>query len=197
MLRSWTDSRTLALIPRAIAINLAVGQVVALIKLPVYLDAVGTVLVGSLSGPVAGAVTGALSSCLAGVITNPTLLPFALVAAVVGVLAGWMAWFGAFRRFWTAIASGLVCGVVAAACSAPINYALFGGVTGQGTDVLVAFFRYHGSSVFMSAFGQALAADPIDKALTFFIVAWVLQCSPGRLLDQYPRGLRAVGRQSE
>ena len=42
----------LALIPRAVALNLALGAVVGALKLPVYLDSVGTILVGGARGPV-------------------------------------------------------------------------------------------------------------------------------------------------
>ena len=35
---------TWVLIPVAIAINIAIGQIVVLLKLPVYLDSIGTVL---------------------------------------------------------------------------------------------------------------------------------------------------------
>jgi energy-coupling factor transport system substrate-specific component len=41
---------TVALIPVAMAMNIAVGQLVALLKLPVYLDCIDTVLVGLACG---------------------------------------------------------------------------------------------------------------------------------------------------
>ena len=40
------STMTWVLIPVAIAINVAIGQIVATLKLPVYLDSIGTVLVG-------------------------------------------------------------------------------------------------------------------------------------------------------
>ena len=57
---------TWVLIPVAIAINIAVGQIVVLLKLPVFLDSIGTVLVGIICGPWAGALTGALSNTIWG-----------------------------------------------------------------------------------------------------------------------------------
>ena len=42
---------TWVLIPVAIAINIAIGQIVVLLKLPVFLDSIGTVLVAALSVP--------------------------------------------------------------------------------------------------------------------------------------------------
>lgn len=188
------DSRTLALIPRAMAINLVVGQVVAIVKLPVYLDSIGTVLVGVLCGPLAGALTGFLSNVLVGFIAAPTMLPFAVVGAVIGALAGGLASARIFRAWWSAVCGGACVGVVAAACSAPISAWLFGGVTGGGTDLVVALFRAQGLSALQASFSQGLTVDPLDKAITFAVVAWVLRCASARLLDQYPRGAVASGR---
>ena len=50
----------LALMPVAIAINIAVGAIIVALRLPIYLDSIGTVLVGVLAGPWAGALTGLL-----------------------------------------------------------------------------------------------------------------------------------------
>ncbi|HKG53288.1 MAG TPA: hypothetical protein VKB04_03430, partial [Anaerolineales bacterium] len=60
------NTMTWVLIPVAIAINITIGQIVVLLKLPVYLDSIGTVLVAVLCGPWAGAVTGALSNTIWG-----------------------------------------------------------------------------------------------------------------------------------
>ena len=51
---------TWVLIPVAIAINIAIGQIVVLLKLPVFLDSIGTVLVAALCGPWLCALTRAL-----------------------------------------------------------------------------------------------------------------------------------------
>lgn len=39
------------LIPLGIAVNFICGQIVVLLKLPIYLDAVGSMIVGALCGP--------------------------------------------------------------------------------------------------------------------------------------------------
>lgn len=166
----------------------------AIVKLPIYLDSIGTVLVGILAGPFAGALTGALSNVLAGMIMGPTLIPFAVPAAAIGFLAGWAGRFGAMRSTPRAVIAGMVTGAIAARISAPISAYLFGGVTGGGTDLLVIFFRALGYPLEQATFMQGLTVDPLDKVVTFLLVAWVLHASPARLLDQYPRGLAATGR---
>ena len=87
-------TRVLILMPIAIAMNIILGQTVAAaLKIPIYLDSIGTILVGVLAGPLAGAATGFLANLLwAYVIPPPFQYPpaaaFAIVAAVIGLMAG-------------------------------------------------------------------------------------------------------------
>jgi energy-coupling factor transport system substrate-specific component len=88
------DTRTIVLMPLAIALNIILGQAVAAaIKIPIYLDSIGTILVGALAGPLAGALTGFLSNALWTYVVPPPFqsafaAPFAIVAVVIGLLAG-------------------------------------------------------------------------------------------------------------
>jgi hypothetical protein len=93
---------TLTLIPVAIAINIAMGSIVSYLKLPIYLDSIGTVLVGVLCGPVAGALTGLLSDLIWSILPlpgggGPTVAFFAPVGGVIGLMAGFWAGRGVFR----------------------------------------------------------------------------------------------------
>ena len=96
------STATLALMPVAIAINIAVGAIVVALRLPIYLDSIGTVLVGVVAGPWAGALTGLLANLIWAILpvpggAGPTTAFFAPVAAVIGLLAGFWAGRGAFR----------------------------------------------------------------------------------------------------
>lgn len=254
--RGGLNSTALALIPLAIAINIAVGQLVAVLKLPVYLDSIGTVLTGALLGPWIGLVTGALSNIIWTLLgINPPAIWFAPVAAVIGLLAGLAGRAGMFQRpsprwlsaliggvFLFALAlfvmsfvyattdeqgnlilpqagdllaqqpivfvlafvlglaagyfvlknagyaglSGLATGVVAAVISAPIAAYVFGGLTGGGTDALVAAFRATGAGVLASAFAQGTVSDPFDKMTSFMLVYLIIQLLPRRLLQRFP-----------
>jgi len=88
-IRSDFTTLTWVMIPVAIAINIAVGQLIYALKVPLYLDSIGTVLVGVLAGPWAGALTGLLANLIWGLSgLNVTYAPFAAGAAVTGTLAG-------------------------------------------------------------------------------------------------------------
>jgi preprotein translocase subunit SecE len=246
------STRTLVLIPIAIAINIAIGQLVYYLKLPIYLDSIGTVLVGALVGPWAGAVTGGLANLLWGVVPPPFQnaysVPFFYVAMVIGLMAGYFGKRGVFEKesprwlsvvigavFFFSLAmfilafinvdnsqgyaifpsmkdlvsqymvvfvlavligaaigyyllqnsgyvglAGLATGVVAAILSAPTAAVVFGGVTGGGTDLLVAAFRASGSNIWASVLAQGSVSDPFDKMLSFMVVLFILQALPAR-----------------
>ena len=264
--------RTIVLMPIAIAINIILGAAVAnALKVPIYLDSIGTILVGALAGPIPGALTGFLANVLWQYVIPPPFqgavaAPFAIVAAVIGLLAGifgrvgwlrprtnrpmsqlvlggfvtvvailgvaWLAYLGYqeiigpagfdvasdnvvflvlgwvalalvagtivgllallfVRRDLTAayvVVAGLVTGVVAALISAPISANLFSGVTGSGTDFLVAAFRQAGVEIGAATLGQGLISDPVDKITTFFVVYLVLTAMARRTLARFPQG---------
>ena len=86
----------------AIAINIAVGSIAVFLRLPIYLDSIGTVLVGALAGPWAGALTGILSNLIWSILpipggAGPTAAFFAPVAGVIGLMAGFWASRGVFQ----------------------------------------------------------------------------------------------------
>jgi len=93
---------TLTLMTVAIAINIAVGSISVLLRLPIYLDSIGTVLVGALAGPWAGALTGILSNLIWSILpipggAGPVAAFFAPVAGVIGLMAGFWAGRGVFQ----------------------------------------------------------------------------------------------------
>lgn len=284
------DTRTLVLIPLAIALNIILGQAVgAALRIPIYFDSVGTILVGALAGPIPGALTGLLANTLWTFVVPPPFhsdiaAAFAVVAVVIGLMAGafgrlgwlrprptqdtrklavagmvttaavlglaWLAIVGwatgmgpdfqfgllpgvdpeagltpdqetmliviAFlvlaiiigtivglaamlfvRRDLTAsyvVLAGVLTGIVAGLISAPIAANIFGGVTGAGTDFLVAAFRQAGADVQAAALGQSFVSDPIDKVITFAVVYVILGAMALRTKARFPQGERLVGR---
>ncbi|MGI8657913.1 MAG: hypothetical protein ACR2K4_03970, partial [Candidatus Limnocylindria bacterium] len=270
------DTRTIVLMPLAIAINIVLGAAVAnALKIPIYLDSIGTILVGVLAGPIPGALTGFLSNMLWTYVVPPPFnsgaaAAFAIVAAVIGlgaglvgragwlrprpnrptgqlltgavitvgvialmaylsflgytaiigdsgisvendnvafVILGWLAlalvvltvlgllYMLFARRDLTAsyvVIAGLGMGIVAALISAPISANLFSGVTGAGTDFLVAAFRQAGTDIGNATLGQGLISDPIDKITTFFVVYLILSAMATRTKAGFPQGERLI-----
>ena len=81
--------------------------------------------------------------------------------------------------------AGILTGIVAAAVSAPISAYTSGGLTGAGTDVLVAGFLAAGQSVLVSTLGQGIISDPFDKLASFMMVWAIINLLPLRVRDRF------------
>jgi energy-coupling factor transport system substrate-specific component len=185
-LRKEFTTFSIVLIAVGIGLNIGMGQVPRLVGLPLYLDSIGTVLVGVLVGPWAGAVTGFLANVvwsLTGLF--PQAIAWAGVAAIIGVLASVFARSGWFQLWWRALVAGLITGVVAAVLSAPIAAYVFGGVTGSGTDLVVGMFRAAGLDMLGANMAQGVFSDPLDKGVSFLLVWAVLQALPDRFKARF------------
>ncbi|HEX7492194.1 MAG TPA: hypothetical protein VF337_10895 [Candidatus Limnocylindrales bacterium] len=271
LLSHWASSqfttRVIALMPVAIAMNIALGYTTQkVLNLPIYLDSIGTILVGVVAGPLPGALTGILSNLIwqyaPGIGSGSAIGPFAITAGVIGFVSGIWGYLGVFRArpatglrlivpvaiaiaviavlaarmytipqytdpniggypgwvygaivaigavaamavglfvfirrdaagAWVAVA-GAFTGSIAALVSAPIAANVYEGVTGSGTDFIVATLRQGGADVYNSSLGQGLLSDPIDKTITCFVVLLILSRVSPRLLARFPFGERLV-----
>jgi PAS domain S-box-containing protein len=173
--RTHTLLRAIILIIAAITVNITLGHLVQYVfKWPLFLDSIGTILVGALLGPLAGAATGVMSNLIWGYLyQDPAIIPYSLVAAFIGWAAGYAVAHGAFERFRSVVLTGLLVGIGAALLSAPITAYLNGGVTGGGTDYLTSYLSATGANLIQAATIQGLVSDPLDKVLSFAL-AWLL-----------------------
>lgn len=180
-----SSQAALALIPLGIAFNLALGTIVRALQVPVYLDAVGTILITLLIGWRAGVITGVLSFLIGGVLVNPVLPWFSATQAAIAIYVAAIASRGGFRSHVTTILSGIGLGIVAGVISAPVIVFLFGGITGSGASLIVAFLVASGESIMKSVFLSGLAAEPLDKTLQCLLALWILRGMPQTLLVRF------------
>lgn len=186
------STMTWVLIPVAIAINLTIGQIVLVAKLPVYLDSIGTVLVGVICGPWAGALTGALTNIIAGMILSPDWFPWFPVAAVIGATAGVMANIGYFKTWWKVVVTGFVIAIVATIVGTPIAIIIFGGITASGSSIITAFLLETGRSLLASVLTTNFLSEPLDKIATSLLAFAIIDGLSARYLSRFPRGENAA-----
>lgn len=181
------STMTWVLIPVAIAINIVVGQVVSLLKLPIYLDTIGTVLVGAICGPWAGLLSGALSNVIWGLLIDPNALPWWPVAAIIGFLAGWSGIWGFFKSWWKSLIAGLIIAVGSSISAAPIAVWLYGGITASGSSFITAWLLESGKSMWTAVFSTNFITEPIDKGLTALFAYFIIVGLSKRFISRFPR----------
>jgi energy-coupling factor transport system substrate-specific component len=187
--------RLLALIPLAVGINLALGQFAAATSLPLFLDAVGTVLVACLTGLVPALITGTVSQIVMTVLSgNGTWLAFLPVQLAIAVYATLAARYGLFRSVGRATLAGLGLGLAAATLSWPISYFAFGGVTAGGVTVVTTLLAGLGVPLQWAVYAASLSNDLLDKTVTFLLVRAVLVGLPLRVTARFPSVERSLGR---
>jgi hypothetical protein len=122
------------------------------------------------------------------------VLGYAIAALAIVAVIGFFALLFVRRDLTVAyvVVGGVATGIVAALISAPISANLFGGVTGAGTDFLVAAFRQAGSDIQTATFQQGLLSDPVDKLVTFLTVYIILNAMARRTKARFPQGERLV-----
>lgn len=78
----------ICMIAFAICINFVGGQIALLLRLPIYLDSIGTVFVASTLGPFYGMLPNLLSGLLMGMTVDVYSLYYAPVGIVLGFVTG-------------------------------------------------------------------------------------------------------------
>jgi energy-coupling factor transport system substrate-specific component len=178
---------TLALMAVGIVLNIVLGQVVSLLKLPIFLDSIGTVIVALLAGPWAGGLTGLLTNLIWGMISDPVAAAFAPVALVIGVVAGLCAKYGLFRKWWLAILSGVIISLALSVVAIPIRVYMFGGVTGSGADFITAYLLATGRDLFSAVIITVIADNLIDKVVTALLAWAIVKGLPKRFTARFSR----------
>lgn len=181
------DKLTIFLIPIGIAVNFVGGQLAVLLKLPLFLDAIGTIIVGALCGGLPGAIVG-LGSNLINAISLPTLLPYGIINITFGILAGFLSRKGMLKTLPKAIISGIIYAVIGCGMAVPITVMLYGGFVGTGASVIVTTLMAAGWSVVPATLVSELSAELMDKLTTLIICFVIIKSMPVRLLVKLPFG---------
>ena len=183
---------TLRLIPIGIVLNLLIGSLVTFLKLPIFLDSIGTVLIATTCGPIPGMLTGVMGQFIAGITVNPVLPWYSGTAVAIGLFSGYWASKGFSRKWWMTAIGGLLTGLLAAIVSAPVTTYVFGGITLSGSSLIVAYLLTTGKNILQSVIYAGFASDPLDKMLTFLIVWFLIRRLPDRILKRFPNSDKLI-----
>ena len=179
-------TKQLALMGMLISLNVAIGGIVHAVKLPIFLDAIGTIIAVLLLGLWSGVIVGALSFLIAAAVINPVYVWFIGTQVVIAALIYLLAFrFAAFKSLWRVVPTGIALGIVAGVVSAPVIVFVFGGVSGSGRDLLTAGLIATGQQVFDAVVLSGIASEPVDKLLQVLAAFYTIKYLPRRILGLY------------
>src|SRR2546423_10393887 len=82
------NTLAIVLIPVCIAIDWAGHAIASTLKLPLFLDSIGTVLGGLLAGPWAGGLAGFITNLISSGTVDPIAAPYSVISLLIGFAAG-------------------------------------------------------------------------------------------------------------
>lgn len=177
---------SLVLIPAAVGINYIGKLIASSLKLPLWLDAIGTTLASILAGPIIGAISGAVNNIIYGLTADPVSFVYAISSIAIGITVGIMAYKGWMDSIGKSIVTGLLVALVSAIVSTPINIGFWGGQTGNlWGDALFAYLTKSGSPLALASFLDELVVDLPDKVATIVIAFLIFKALPKKLTLLY------------
>ena len=164
----------LAMIAMAICINYIGGQLALALRLPIYLDSVGTILIGALFGPAFGVLPPLISGVLMAFTGDIYSLYFAPVGMILGLTAGFVlkrihsvGFMLLLSAFLITLPGTIVCAI--------INAILFGGVTSSGYSVIVAALSHTPLGLTGAIFVVQIFTDYLDRVISLALVMILLR----------------------
>jgi len=169
----------------AAALNIVGGQINTVLKLPTFLDMIGTAVVAIVLGPWWGALVGAITNIVASFISGPIGLPFAVVN-----VAGALVWgYGVRnlmmgRTFTLYFILNLIVALVCTLFAVPIYVFVFGGATGHFSDMMTAAFLAAGQNLITSVFSSNIIVSLADKVISGFVALAIIEALPKNLTSK-------------
>lgn len=183
------NAQNLALVPLCIALNVALGGLVHVLKLPIYYDAVGTIMAAMLLGFIPAAIVGAISFLVMSILVSPVYVYFIGTQVVIALYVYSVATlFAGFKTLFRSTVSGVGLGLVAGVVSAPVIVYVFGGASGSGRDLLTAVLAASGQQVLKSVLLSGAASEPIDKTIQVLTAVLLIRGLPASIRDSFLGG---------
>lgn len=162
----------LNLMALGIAINVVLGTLAVVFKLPIYLDTLGTLFIATTFGPWYGMVTG-LGSGLVNGMMDPYAFYFIPVQLIIGGIAGLLQTNSYLKPFPLPLKAILIT-LPGTLVSSFIAAYLFGGITSSGSSFIVQLLHGWGFNLVLSVFVVQLLTDYIDRLLMLLFVSILL-----------------------
>ena len=171
----------IALIPAAVALNVVGSFINDVLRLPFFLDMIGTAVIAITIGPWWGALAGALTNTVLGFISSPISLPFAVVNVVGALVWGYGIRMGMGRTLPRFFILSLLVALSSTITAVPIYIFVFGGATGHFSDMMTAAFVGMGQNLIASVFSSNIIVSLGDKIISSFLALAIIEALPPAL----------------
>jgi energy-coupling factor transport system substrate-specific component len=170
------------LVPVAAALNIVGGSINTALKLPTFLDMIGTCVAALVLGPWWGALVGVITNIGSSFLRGPIEVPFAL-ANVAGALVwgyGVRSW-GMGGNSAKYFVLNILVALAVSAAAAPIVIFVFGGATGHVSDAITAAFAQAGQDLVTAVFASTFIVSLADKIISGYVALAIIQALPANL----------------
>lgn len=171
-----------ALVPAAVALNVVGSFINDVLRLPTFLDMIGTAVVAITIGPWWGALAGALTNTILGFISSPISLPFAACNVVGALIWGYGVRWGMGRSLPRFFVLNLLVALGVSLTAVPIYIFVFGGATGHFSDMMTAAFVGMGRQLVVAVFSSNIIVSLADKIVSGFIALAIIEALPPALV---------------
>lgn len=171
----------ICLIALAAVLNVVGGNIALILRLPIYLDSVGTMFAAALFGPFYGMIPGIASAVISGVTTDIYAFYFLPVQLIIGFMTGmaYRIWKPrTWKETWKIIPVALMISIPGTIVSSAITALVFGGITSSGSTALVQLLHGMGINLTLSVCIVQGITDFADRAISLCLTAAILSALP-------------------
>ena len=172
-----TNTFKITIMSIAVVLNIIGAFIAVALKLPIFIDTIGTFLSAFLFGPVGVMLTGMVTSLINGLTFDPYSLYFIPVQAIIGLMAGICYKRNLFKGKFL-ILGIIITTVMGSLMASLISAFVFGGITSSGTSFIVMYLKEAGVNIVASIFSTQILFDLLDKSITVLLVLTILKSVP-------------------
>lgn len=168
--KDFKDYQIILLVVISVMINYIGKDIATVNNLPVWLDSVGTILSAYYLGPVCGAIVGATVNIMYG-LKDSVVFAYMIVNILTGVIVGIASVKNRFKNIFQVITVGSLVAILSTLFSAPLNYFLYHGYTGNiwGDGIVELFKGWRFPNAICYFIGE-FYVDFLDKAISVFLI---------------------------
>lgn len=183
-MKNKMDVRILTIMGLGVALNI-IGALIALtLRLPIYMDSIGTIFIACILGPKFAVITGLCGSLISGMTFDIYSIYYAPVQIFTGYLSGLMFEKG-FLKGKKTFLGVFIFVLPTSLLSAVITAFLFNGITSSGSSYIVQLLNVLGMNKVLSAFITQIITDYSDKFVGVLVVNFLIQVVPSSIINKF------------